>query len=149
MDVRVWIIKSEHRRIDAFELQCWRRLLRVPWTPRRCNQSILKDINLGVHWKDWYWSWTPVLWWPDVKSWLFGKDPDAGKDWRQKEKGITEDEMIGWHYRLNGHEFEQTEGGSEGQWTLVCCSVWSNPSALFPSLISFHNTTLPVYIKAL
>ena len=64
-----------------------------------------------------------ILWPPDVKSWLTGKDPDAGKDWRQ-EKGMTEDEMVGWHHWLNGHEFEQTPGDSEGQGSLACCSPW-------------------------
>ena len=61
---------------------------------------------------------------PDVKSWLFGKDPDAGKDWRQEEKGTTEDEMLGWHHRLDGHEFEQILGDSEEQRSLACCSPW-------------------------
>ena len=65
---------------------------------------------------------TPVLWPPDAKSWLTGKDPDAGKDWRQEEKGMTEDEMVGWHHQLNGHEFEQTPGDSVGRGSLVCCS---------------------------
>ena len=65
----------------------------------------------------------PVLWPPDAKSWLIGKDPDAGKDWRQ-EKGTTEDEMVGCHHRLNGHEFEQTLGNGEGQESLTCCSPW-------------------------
>ena len=63
-----------------------------------------------------------MLWPPDAKSQLIGKDPDAGKDWRQKEKGATEDEMAGWHHRLNGHEFEQTPGGNEGQGSLAYCS---------------------------
>ena len=66
----------------------------------------------------------PILWSPDVKSRLIGKDPDAGKDWRQKEKGETEDEMVGWHHWLNGHEFEQTLGDGEGQGSLACCSPW-------------------------
>ena len=61
---------------------------------------------------------------PDVKSWLIGKDSDAGKDWRQEEKGMTGDEMIGWHHWLNGYEFEQTQGDSEGQGSLVCCRSW-------------------------
>ena len=87
---------------------CWGRLLRVPWTARRSNQSILKEnqswiflgrINAEAE--------TPILWPPDAKNWLIWKDPDAGKDWRRKEKGITEDEVVGWHHRLNGHEFEQ------------------------------------------
>ena len=65
----------------------------------------------------------PMLWPPDVKSWLTRKDPDAGKDWRQ-EKGMTEDEMVGWHHWLHGHEFEQPLGGGDGQGSLVCCSPW-------------------------
>ena len=65
---------------------------------------------------------TLILWPPDAKSWLFWKDPDAGKDWGQEEKGTTEDEMVGWHHQLNGHEFEQAPGDGEGQGSLVCCS---------------------------
>ena len=68
---------------------------------------------------------TPILWPPDVKSWLIRKDPDAGKDWR-REKGTTEDEMVGWHHRLDGHEFEQTPGVGDGQRGLVCCSPWGH-----------------------
>ena len=66
---------------------------------------------------------TPILWPPDAKNWLLGKDPDSGKDWRQ-EKGMTEDEMVGWHQWLNGHEFEQAPGVGDGQGSLVCCSLW-------------------------
>ena len=69
---------------------------------------------------------TPVLWPPDVKSWLIWKDPDAGKDWGQEEKGMTEDEMVGWHHRLNGHEFEWTLEAGDGQRGLVCCSPWGH-----------------------
>ena len=65
---------------------------------------------------------TPILWLPDAKSWLIRKDPDAGKDWRQEEKGMTEDEMVGWHHWLDGHEFEQALGDGEGQGSLACCS---------------------------
>ena len=67
----------------------------------------------------------PILWLPDVMNWLTGKDPDAGKDWRQEEKGTTEDEMVGWHHRLDGHEFEQVPGAGVGQGSLACCSPWS------------------------
>ena len=68
---------------------------------------------------------TSILWPPDAKIWLIGKDPDAEKDWRWEEKGIIEDEMVGWHQRLDGHEFEQALGAGDGQWSLVCCSPWS------------------------
>ena len=67
---------------------------------------------------------TPVLWPPHVKSWLTGKDSDAGRDWEQEEKGITEDEMAGWHHRLDGHEFEWTTGVGDGQGGLACCYSW-------------------------
>ena len=68
----------------------------------------------------------PILWPPDVKSQLLRKDPDAGKDWRQEEKGTTEDEFVGWHHQLEGHEFEQTPGDSAGQMGLVCYSPWGD-----------------------
>ena len=87
-----WTIKkAEHQRIDAFELWCWRRLLSVPWTARRSNQSILKGISPDYSRIDAE-AVTPTLRPPDVKNRLIGKDPDAGKDWRQEEKGTTEDE---------------------------------------------------------
>ena len=68
----------------------------------------------------------PILWEPDTKSQLTGKDPDARKDWRQKEKRAAEDEKVRWHHQLNGHEFEQIWGDSEGQGSLVCCSPWGH-----------------------
>ena len=68
----------------------------------------------------------PILWPPDVKSQLTGKDPSAGKDWRQEEKGMTEDEIVEWHHRVNGHEFEQAPGDGKGQGSLVCCSPWGH-----------------------
>ena len=101
-----WTIKkAECWRTDAFELRCWRRLLKVPWTARRSNRSILEEISPECSLGD-VEAETPILWPPDAKNWLLGKDHDAGKDWSQKEKGTTEDEMIGWHHRLNGREFE-------------------------------------------
>ena len=103
-----WTVKkAERQRIDAFELRCWRRLLRVPWTARRSNQSILKEISPGIS------SEGMML---KLKLQYFGhlmrrvdsleKDSDAGRDWEQEEKGTTEDEMAGWHHRLDGREFE-------------------------------------------
>ena len=121
-----WTIKKAERwRIGAFELWFWIRLLRVPWNSRRSNQSILKKNQ----------SWifiggtdieaeTPTFWPPDAKNWFIWKTPDAGKDWRQEEKGTTKDEMVGWHYHLDGHEFEQAVGVGDGQGNLVCCSPW-------------------------
>jgi len=99
--------KAERQRIDAFKLWCWRRLLRVPWTSRRFNQSILKEISPeysleGLMLKLKF----PILWPPNAKNWFLGKDPDAGKYWRQEEKGTTEDEMVEWHHWCDGHEFE-------------------------------------------
>ena len=68
----------------------------------------------------------PILWPPDGKNWFIGKDPDARKDWRQEEKGTTEDEMVGWHHQLEGHEFEQAPGVGDGQGSLACCSSWGH-----------------------
>ena len=69
---------------------------------------------------------TPVFWPPHAKSWLTWKDPDVGKDWRQKEKGMTEDEMAGWHHQFNGHGFGWTPGVGDGQGGLACCSLWGH-----------------------
>ena len=98
--------KAEHQRIDAFELWCWRRLLRVPWTERRSNQSILKEISPGC-------SLDGLM--VKLKLQYFGhlmrrvdslEKTNAGRDWGQEEKGMTEDEMAGWHHRLDGCESE-------------------------------------------
>ena len=103
-----WTVKkAECRRIDAFELWCWSRLLRVPWTARRYNQSVHPKGD-----QSWVFigrtdveAETVILWPPDVKSWLIWKDPNAGQDWGWEEKGTTEDEIVGWHHRLIGHGF--------------------------------------------
>ena len=120
-----WTIKkAECQRIDAFELWCWRRLLRVPWTARRSNQSILKKISPGCSGRNDAKAETPVLWPPYVKSWLIGKDSDAGRDWGQEEKETTKDETAGWHHRLDGPEFEWTLGVGDRQGSLACCNSW-------------------------
>ena len=122
-----WTIKKAERwRIDVSELWCWRRLFRVPWTARGSNQSILKEISPGCSLEGL--SETPILWPPDAKSWLIGKDADAGKNWRQEQKGLTEDKMVGWHHQLNGHGFGWTLGVGAGQGGLVCCSPWVTKS---------------------
>ena len=103
-----WNIKKfeECRRIDAFQLWCWRRLLRVP---RGCNELELVNPKRNQSWifigRTDAEAEIPILWPPDVKNWLIWKDPNAGKDWKQEEKGPTEDEMVGWQHRLNGHGF--------------------------------------------
>ena len=119
-----WTVKkAECQRIDAFELWCWGRLLRVPWTAKISNQSILKEINpeyslegmmLKLHY----------FWPSDAKSQLIGKDSDAGKDRGQGKKRETEQEIVRWHHQLNGCEFEQTPEDGKGQGSLACCSPW-------------------------
>ena len=120
-----WTVKkAEHWRIDAFELWCWRRLLRVPWTARRSNQSILREISPGC-------SLGGLM--LKLKLQYFGhlmqrvdslEKTDAEKDWGQEEKGTTEDEMAGWHHWLDGHEFGWTPGIGDGQGGLACCDSW-------------------------
>ena len=123
-----WTIKKgEHQRTDAFELWSWRRLLRICWTARRSNQSILKEIisecsleGLMLNLKLQYFG--HLMW----KTPLIGKDPDAGKDWRQEEKGMTEDEMVGWHQWVDRHDVEQAPGVGDGQGSLAWCSPWGS-----------------------
>ena len=109
-----------------FQIVVWRRLSRACWITRKSNQSILKEINpeysleglmLNLE--------SPVTWLGDVKSQLIWKDPDTGKEWGQ-EKGMTENEMVGWHHRLNGHEFGWNLGVGDGQGGLVCCGTWGH-----------------------
>ena len=97
--------KVECRKIDTFELWCWRRLLRVPWTARRSNQSILKEISPGCSLEGLKLKLKLQYFGHLMQSWLIGKDPDAGRDWGQEEKGTTEDEIARWHHWLDGHEF--------------------------------------------
>ena len=125
-----WTIKkAEHQRIDAFELWCWRRLLRVPWTARRSSQSILQEISPECSLEGlMLWLKLQHFWPPDGKNWLIGKDPDAGKDWRREEKGTIENEMVEWHHRRNRHEFEQALGVGDGQGSLASCSPWGSQS---------------------
>ena len=117
-----WTIKkAECQRIDASELWCSRRLLRVPWTAKRPN---LKEISPDYSLEGLILKLKLQYWPPDAKKWLIGKGPKAGKDWRQREKGMTEDEMVGWHHRLEGHELEQAPGVRDGQGNLAWCSPW-------------------------
>ena len=119
-----WTIKkAECWRIGTFELWCWRRLESPldckevnPFNPEG-NQSCIFIGRTHAEAE------TPILWPPDVQNWLIGKVPVVGKDWRQ-EKGMTEDEMVGGHHLLDGHEFEQAPGVGDGQGSLACCSPW-------------------------
>ena len=121
--------KAECRRIDAFELWCWRRLL----SPLDCKESqpVHPEGNQfwvfsPQYWKDWCWSWnsnTLATWWEGLTHW---KRPWCGKDWEQEEKGTTEDEMVGWHHWLNGHEFGWTLEVGDGQGGLACYGPWGH-----------------------
>ena len=118
-----WTVKkAEPRRIDAFKLWCWRRLLRVPWTAGRSNQSILKEISPWI-------SLEGMM--PKLKlqyfghlMWRVGKDSDAGRDLGQEEKRTTKDEMAGWHHWIDGRESGWTPGVGDGQGGLACCNSW-------------------------
>ena len=139
-----WTIKkAECRRTDAFDLWCWTRLFRVLWTARRSNQSILKEINheyslegLMLKLKLQYFG--HLMWRTD----LLEKTLTVGKNWRQEDKGTTEDKMVGWHLRLNGHEFEQALGDGEGQGSLACCS----PRDHKETWLSDWTTTIHLYL---
>ena len=193
-DYESWTKKKvESWRMDTFELWCWRKLFRVPWTAKGSNPCLLNwqadsplshqgipvltlecfpfllwfplglmeisqsQRNINPKGKQ---SWifigrtdaeteTPILWPPDVKNQLIGKELDAGKDWRREETGMTEDEMIGWHYWQDGHEFEWALGVGDGQRSLACCSPWGhkesdmtewlNWSELNSAMISFFG----------
>ena len=120
------IKKAEGQRIDAFEPCCWRRL----FLENSLDTKEIKPVNSKGN-QPWIFigrtdveADAPVIWPHDVKSWLIGKDPDAGKDWGQKEKETTEDEMAGWHHRLDRLEFEWTPGDGDGQGGLACCDSW-------------------------
>ena len=122
MDVRV-IKKAEPQRIDAFELWCWRRLLRVPWTARRSNQSILKEVSPGCSLQGLMLNWSPntlATWCEELTHW---KRPLCWERLKAGGKG-KENEMVGWHHWLNGHEFEQAQGVCAGQGSLACWSPW-------------------------
>ena len=126
MDVRVGLLrKLSTKELMLLKLWCWRRLLRVPWTARTSNQFILKEISPGCSLEGLMLKLKlPIIWLPHAKSWLIGRDPDAGRDCGQVEKGTTEDEMAGWHHRLNGHKFGWTPGVGDGQGDLACCNSW-------------------------
>ena len=127
--VRIW--ELDHKEVWALNNWCFQIVVleKTLESPLDCKE--IKSVNPKGN-QSWIFirrtdaeAETPILWPPDGKNWLVGKDPDAGKDWRQEEKRTTEDEIIGWHHWLDGHEFEQTMGNIEGQGRRVYCSPWS------------------------
>ena len=121
----LYAIMTEMSTILVFYLPSAMWLLRVPWTARRSSQSILKEISPGISLEGMMLKLKLQYFWPPhAKSWLIGKDSDAGRDWGQEEKGTTDDEMAGWHHRLDGRESEWTLGVGDGQGGLVCCDSW-------------------------
>ena len=136
----IWLWELDHKegrmpKIDAFELQCCRRLLRVPESPgvlRVLDSKEIKPVNLkgNQHWvlfgRTEAEAGTPVCWSSAANSWLIGKVPDPGKDWGQKEKRASEDEITGWHHWYNGDELGKTPGDSKRQEGLAYCSPWGH-----------------------
>ena len=127
----VWVWEWNHKEGWALKNWCfwtvvWERTLE---SPLDCEEIKLVHAKGNQSWifirRTDAKAETPILWLPDVKNWLIRKDPDAGKDWGQEEKGMTEDEMVGWYQWLNGHEFEQALRDGDGQGSLACCSPWS------------------------
>ena len=142
-----WTVKKAKRwRIDVFELWCWRGLLRVLWTARRSNQSVLKEISPGCSLEGLMLKLKLQYFGYLMQSWLIGKDSDAGRDWGQEEKGTTEDEMAGWYHRLNEHEFEWTLGVGDGQGGLACCNSWGCKELAMTELL---NWTELMYVNVI
>ena len=125
----VWMWELDHKESWALKNWCfWPVVLEKTLESPLDNKAINPKLN-----KPWIFigrahveAKTPIVWSPDAKSWLIRKHPDAGKDWRQEEKGTTEDEMVGCHHWLDGHEFEQAPGVGDGQGSLACCSPWGH-----------------------
>ena len=125
MDVNVW----PQRRLSTKELSFWtvvlEKTLESPWDCKEIKPGNPKRNQFWIFiWRTDAEAETPILWEPDVNNWLIWKEGDSGNNWRQKEKGTTENEMVGWHHWLNGHEFQQTSGVGDGQGGLACWSPW-------------------------
>ena len=150
MDVRIGL----HRRLSAEELMLLNCSVREDsWESLRLqgdqiSQSERKS-TLNIHWKDWCWSWSSNTLATDVKNQLIRNDPEAGKDRGKEETGTTQDEMLGWHHWLNGHEFEQTLGDGEGQGSLVCGSTSGCQESVMTEQLSNNKTKsyLSVFVQ--
>ena len=136
--------KAEHRRIGAFELWFWRRLLTVPWTARISSQSILK-ISSGISLEGMMLSWNSNTLATSWEELTHGKDSDAGRDWGQEEKGMTVNEMAGWHHWLDGHESQWTLGVGDGQGGLVCCDSWGTRLSDWTELYAVYSKIRKFY----
>ena len=132
--------KADHWRTDSFQLSCWRSF------ESSLDSREIKPVNPKGN-QPWIFigrtdaeAEAPILWPPDAKNWLIRKDPDAGKDWGQDKKGETEDEMVGWHHCLNGHEFEQAPGDGKELGSLACCSPWGCKESDMTEQLNNNNT---------
>ena len=114
----------QHHSMKASVIQCSSFFMVQLLKPYVTTRKTIALIILNIHWKDWCWSWNSNILANDAKNWILGKDLDPVQDWRQEEKETTEDEMVGWHHRLSGHELEQAPGVGDRQGSLVCCSPW-------------------------
>ena len=140
-------LSSQSNGFSSSHVCMWELDLKESWASKNwCFWTVVleKTLESPLDWKEiqpvnlkWSQSWifigridaeadAPIFWPSDVKNWLIGKDPDAGKDWRQEKWGMTEDEMVGWHHWLNGHEFKQAPGVDDGQGGLACSSLWGH-----------------------
>ena len=156
--IHVWIWELDYKESWALKTWCF-RIVVLEKTLESSLDCKIKPVNPKGN-QSWIFigrtdaeAKAPILWPPDGKNWLIWKDPDTGKDWRQEEKGKTEDGVVGWHHRLNGHEFEQAPGVGDGQGSLACCSPWGckesdttewlnwteEPGDWVPSLVSLNN----------
>ena len=143
MDVRAGLqSKLSTKELMLFKNWCFSQLMleKIPASPLDCKE--IKPVNPKGN-QSWIFTGrteaeAPILWPPDAKNWLTGKDPDAGKDWRQEEKGTTEDEMAGWHHWLG--KFEQAPGVGDEQGSLVCCSPWGHKEADTTERLNWDNS---------
>ena len=143
----VWMWELDYKESWALKNWCfWTVVLeKTPESPLDCKE--IKPVHPKGN-QSWIFTWRtdaeaeiPILWSPDAKNWLIGKDPDAGKDSGQEEKGTTEDEMVGWHHWLNGHEFEQALGVGDGQGSLAWCSPWGHKETQLSNWIELNCGT--------
>ena len=148
----VWMWELDHKECWGLKNRCfWTVVLKTLESPSDCKE--IKPVNPKGN-KSWifigrtdYEAEVPILWLPDVKNWLIGKDPAAGEGWKQEEKGTTEDGMVGWHHWLNGHEFEQTLGIDDGQGSLACCSPWGHKESDMTKWLNWTEKLNKIWAK--